>query len=297
MPAPRADWEETGVLLDNIVLYEMSKDLLRAGTTSELFDVIMFSIMGQIGVSSASIMLPRYDDPDTWEIVESRGVTINRDELDFSPSTGILRELIRNREIVDVEDYKNNPDFSDDYYMYIAIDARLLVPVIFNEEVLGVVILGNKLNSADYTGEEKGFFNVIAEYSAFSYRAIHFKELSETGSGPGSHIVAVDKVRLGIEKAGHVDTIREIVREEFRELGIRKFGIFVLDEGTRDFILFATEAEDGLKLTELEFRISANAGLVQELTHAESPVMFNDFHRSKTLIELFYRPAAPWACR
>lgn len=287
MPAPRTDWEESGVLLDNIVLYEMSRDILRAGTTSELFDVILFSIMGQIGVSSASIMLPSYDNPGLWEIVESRGVTVNRDELDFRPTTGILRELITSKEIIDVEDYKNDADLSDDYYTYISIDARLLIPVIFNEDLLGVIILGNKLNSADYTGEEKGFFNVIAEYSAFSYRSIRFKELTETGSGPGSHIVAVDKVRRDIETAGHVGKIRDIIRDEFRELGIDKFGIFVLDEGSRDYLLFATEAEDSLKLEELGFRISANAGLVQELSHAESPVMFNDFYRSKTLIEIF----------
>ena len=284
---PATGWEESGVLLDNIVLYEMSKDILRAGNTTELFDVILFSIMGQIGVSSASIMLPNYEVPGMWEIVESRGVSVNRDELDFSPAAGILKELVTDKEIKDVEDYKNNPDFSDDYYAYISIDARLLVPVIYNDEVLGVIILGNKLNTADYTGEERGFFNVIAEYSAFSYRSIRFKELTETGSGPGSHIVAIDKVRHDIETAGHAVSIRGIIRDVFKELGIEKFGIFVLDEGTRDFLLFAADAEDSLKLDEQEFRISATTGLVQELSHAESPVIFNDFYRSKTLIEIF----------
>lgn len=259
-------WEDSGVLLDNIVLYEMSKDILRAGNTSELFDVILFSIMGQIGVSSASIMLPNFENPGMWEIVESRGVTVNRDELDFRPSAGILKELVTGKEIMDVEDFKNNPDFSDDYYAYISVDARLLVPIIFNEEVLGVIILGNKLNSADYTGEEKGFFNVIAEYSAFSYRSIRFKELTETGSGPGSHIVAIDRVRRDIETAGHAVRIRDIIRDVFKELGIEKFGIFVLDEGSRDYLLFAAEADDDLKLDEQEFRIPANSGLVQELS-------------------------------
>ncbi|HPG51222.1 MAG: diguanylate cyclase [Spirochaetes bacterium] len=284
---PAAGWEESGVLLDNIVLYEMSKDILRAGNTSELFDVILFSIMGQIGVSSASIMLPNYENTEMWEIVESRGVSVNRDELDFSPAAGILRELITNKEIIDVEDYKSDTAFSDDYYTYISIDARLLVPIIFNEEVLGVIILGNKLNSADYTGEEKGFFNVIAEYSAFSYRSIRYKELTETGSGPGSHIVAVDKVRRDIETAGQALRIRDIIRDEFKQLGIEKFAIFALDEASRDYPLFVADAEDSLKLDEHEFRISANSGLVQELSHAESPVIFNDFYRSKTLIEIF----------
>ena len=167
------------VLLDNIVLYELSKDLLRASTMDELFDVILFSVMGQIGVSSSSIMIPSSENPDEWEIVESRGVTINPDEVDFRPTAGILKQMITRKEIIDVEEFKDNAAFSDDYYSYISIDARLLVPVIYNQEVLAAIILGNKLTSENYTGEEKGFFNVIAEYSAFSFRAIRFKEALE----------------------------------------------------------------------------------------------------------------------
>ncbi|TFH38222.1 MAG: GGDEF domain-containing protein, partial [Chrysiogenales bacterium] len=35
------------------------------------------------------------------------------------------------------------------------------------------------------------------------------------------------------------------------------------------------------------FRISARTGLVQEISHAESPILFNDVRKSKTLVEIF----------
>jgi GGDEF domain-containing protein len=285
--ARATSWDDTGVLLDNMALYALSKDILGADSSKELFDVILFSVMGQIGISSSSIMIPGRDKPDEWEIVESRGVTINRDEVDFRPEAGILNQLISRKEAVDIEEFKDNRDFGDDYLAYISIDARMLVPFIYNQDVLGVLILGNKLNSEDYTGEEKGFFTVIAEYSAFAYRSILFKEMSQAGSGPGSHIAAADRVRSRIVEEAHIGGIRDIIRDEFKQLGISSFGIFVKDEGSREYFLFTAEAEDRLKLNELHFRIASTASFIQEISRAESPIIFNDIHRSKSLVEIF----------
>lgn len=280
-------YDDSGALLDNMALYALSKDILSADTAEELFDVILFSIMGQVGVSSSSVMVPGRLDPDEWEIVESRGVTINREEVELRATAGILKELLARKEIIDIEEYKDNTAFSEDYYSYISIDTRLLVPVIHDDTVIGAIILGNKLSSGDYTGEEKGFFTVIAEYSAFAYRAIKFKELNDTGSGPGAHYAAVDGIRGKIVAESGVGRTREIIREELRNLGIMSYGIFVRDDSSRDYIIFATEAEDRLRLEEMNFRIASGSALVQEIAHAESPIMFNDVSRSKSLVEIF----------
>lgn len=286
-PQTKQAWDDSGVLLDNLALYELSRDLLKAASTKELFDVILFSVMGQVGASSSSIMMPSKEIPDEWEIEESRGVTINKDEVVFRPHAGILKELITRKEILDMDEFKDDPAFSDDYYNYISIDAKLLVPITFNDDILGVIVLGNKLNNMDYTGEEKGFFNIIAEYSAFSYRAIRFKEVNDAGSGPGSHISAVDRIRGRIAAEGGIGRVREIIRDEFTGLGITGFSIFVKDEGSRDFVFFTAELENRLKLDEPDFRIPSTATLIQDIARSESPIMFNEPQRSKSLIEIF----------
>jgi GGDEF domain-containing protein len=278
---------DDGALLDNMALYALSKDILRAESSEELFDIILFSIMGQVGVSSSSIMVPGRLDPDEWQIVESRGVTINREEVEFRANRGILKELLSRKEIIDIEEFKDNSDFSEDYYTYISIDTRLLVPVMHNENIIGVIILGNKLSAKDYTGEEKGFFTVIAEYSAFAYRAIQFKELNDSGSGPGSHYAAVDALRGKLASEGGIGRTRDIIREEFRNLGVVRYGIFIKDDSSRDYMVFSTEAEDRLKLYETNFRISSKSAMIHEITHAESPIMFNEARRSKPMVELF----------
>ncbi|MBN2158720.1 MAG: diguanylate cyclase [Spirochaetes bacterium] len=279
--------DESGTLLDNMTLYDLSKDILRADSTEELFDVILFSVMGQIGVSSSSIIIPARENHDEWEIVESRGVTINPEEVDLRPSTGILNEMISRKEIIDIEEFKDNSAYNDDYYTFIAIDSRLLVPIKRDEEVMGAIILGNKLSSEDYTGEEKGFLTVISEFSAFAYRAIKFKEMSQSGSGPGSHIEAVDGLRRKIAVDSQIGSIRNVIRDVFAELGVTCFGIFVKEDSSRDHVLFASEAEDRLRLAESGFRISSSTSLIRDISYAESPIIFNDLHGSKTLVEVF----------
>ncbi|MBN2080037.1 MAG: diguanylate cyclase [Spirochaetes bacterium] len=282
----RADVTGNG-LLDYMALHELSKDILGADSREDLFEVILFTVMGQIGVSSSSIMVRGDERHDEWQIAESRGVTINRDEIDFHPRSGILRELLERKKILDVEEFREGATPGDDYYTYIAIDARLLVPIVWKDEVLGALVLGNKLTSEEYPDEEKEFLRVIAEYAAFAYHALVLKVMNETGSGPGSHIAAADRVRGKISHEGQVARIRDIVQEEFRELGIAGYGMFTIGVSGRDFDIFVADPDDRLQLMGTRFRIASGSGFIQEISRAETPILFNDLRRSKTLVEVF----------
>ena len=278
---------DEGPLLDNLSLYELSKDILHPERMDELFDVILFSIMGQVGVTSSSIMLASDGGSGVWRVAESRGVTINRDEDEFYADRGILKELIARRDIIDVEEFKDKPMFSDDYIKYVGIDARLLVPMVYRDAVVGVITLGNKLNGEDYTGEEKGFFNVIATYAAISYRALRYKELSESGTGAASHIAALEGMRSRLRSEPTTLAVRRVVQEEFRAIGISGFAVYIQNSGCRDYRLFVCDPDDRLRLADLQPRITADSGLIREIAKAESPVIFNDFRRSRSMVEIF----------
>ncbi len=274
-------------LLDYMALHELSKDILGADSRADLFEVILFSVMGQIGVSSSSIMVRGDERHDEWQIAESRGVTINRDEIDFRPRSGILRELLERKAIIDIEEFREGASTGDDYYTYIAIDARLLVPIAWKDEVLGVIVLGNKLTSEEYPDEEKEFLRVIAEYAAFAYHALVMKEMNETGSGPGSHIAAADRVRGKIAHEAQIEKIRDILMEEFRDMGIAGYGIFTESASGRDYEIFVADPDDRLQLMGTRFKIAVGSSFIQEIARAETPILFNDLRRSKTLVEVF----------
>jgi hypothetical protein len=103
---------------DFLVLYEIEKDIMRAGTKAELHDVVLFSIMGQIGASSASIIMADTLDYSNWMVAESRGVTIRNKNMVFNSTKGIVAELLARKDIIDLDDFKTSPVHLEDYYKF-----------------------------------------------------------------------------------------------------------------------------------------------------------------------------------
>ena len=285
LKAAAGEWDGVESALDYAAVYELSKDILHAESAEELFEVILFSVMGQIGVSSSSVMLPDPEFRDQWIIAESRGVTIDREGLSFRAGAGILHELIGRKEILDIEDFKDRAGFSEDYYAYIAIDARMLVPILYHNEVLGAIILGNKLLTEDYAEEEKQFLQAIAEYAAFSYRTIIFKGDGEAAGR--SHTPDLHRMQEKIFAESVPERMRDIIREGFAEAGVASFAIFVKDETSREYVLFAVDGEDRLRLGEQQFRIAPESALVNEIAKAGNPIVYDDYQKSKQVMELF----------
>lgn len=280
-----AEWEGIESALDYAVIYELSKDILHSESAEELFEVILFSVMGQVGVSSSSIMLPDPESRDQWIIAESRGVTIDREGLSFRSGSGILHELTSRKEILDIEDFKDDSAFSDDYYSYIAIDARMMVPIMYHNEVLGAVILGNKLLTEDYTDEERQFLLAIAEYAAFSYRTILYRSDGEAAGR--SHGPDLHRLQEKIFAEPLPDRVRDIIRDGFADAGVSSFAVFVKDETSRDYVLFTVDAADRLGLADQKIRITPDSSLINEITKAENPITYGDYQKSKPVRELF----------
>jgi GGDEF domain-containing protein len=277
---------EYGGPMDYPAFFELSRDILSADSGPELFDVILFSIMGQIGVSSSSIMMPGGNEGAPWEIVESRGVHVNKEEISFNPSDGILEQLIRRKEIIDIEEYRDNTLFIDDYYVYIAIDARMLVPLEYKSEVLGVIILGNKLTEEDFTAEDRNYLAAIAEFSAFSLRAIARKGMGGPISG-GNGSSIIDAIQRKIISDPRGEQTEEIVQGKFREQGILSFAIFILDGAGRDYVLFTCEEEDQLQLKKMRVRIPSDAALINEIMKIEGRRSYIELRQTRAAAAVF----------
>ena len=81
-------------------LYE---DLIKCETPEQLYDVISFSVMGQLAVSSVSVLIP--DDSDYIKIAHSTGINVT-EPVSWSKNRGIFSKIVLTREIVDLDNYK-----------------------------------------------------------------------------------------------------------------------------------------------------------------------------------------------
>lgn len=246
---------------DFLVLYEIGKEIVAAGSREELYDVILFSIMGQIGAASSSIMVPS-DDPRRWIIVDSRGVTVRDPLLYFSTEDRIFQSIIRGRELIDIEQYKDLPEHRDEYYKFISIDARLLSPMSYEGEMIGTIVLGDKITIGDYSEEERDFIQSVCEIAAIALKKIN--EIEKLKDENGRYLTELEyaqeieafvhRLVEGANMRGLSDTIREY----FEQLGIISYALFLRSEDRSEFIPFVVEEQDFLALNESGFSVQAD---------------------------------------
>ncbi len=274
---------------DIIVLYEIEKDIIKAETRENLFEVILFSIMGQIGVSSTSIMLPS-GIGYKWLIAESRGVEIDRRGIEFSSNDAILKKIIFNNRIADIEDY-NRDEFKEEYFKYISIDARILIPMVKDDNALGVIVLGNKITGDDYKDEDFDFIKSIADLSA---RVLHNLSINE------KYIKQIDDLKKNTEiileaevlqekilSFANIEEIQSEIKKYFSSLGIDSYGIFNRFENDATYKPVIVENEDFLLLKELDFNIKLTSNFSRYIFGLGQVVDINDFKKAEIARDVF----------
>jgi GGDEF domain-containing protein len=212
---------------ENMTLYEIGKEISRSETKKVLFEVVIFSIMGQIGTSSASIMI-KSPENDKWIIVNSSGLKSSNKTFSFEASTGILKNI--KKDIIDIEKFKNNPEYTEYYRELTSISARLLIPWFFKGKVLGILALGAKITDDDYTAKEKDFIQAICEASAIELNKINIiekikteYEVSKTGL---DFLQRINNIQEKIIPNNSIKKIKGVIISEFNELGIIQFTVF-----------------------------------------------------------------------
>ncbi|MCP4723544.1 MAG: diguanylate cyclase [bacterium] len=241
---------------DFTVLYEMVKDISKAETKDELYDVILFSITGQIGCSSSSIMVASHEDDNRWIVAGSIGIKV-RENLLFNPFEGILKHL--KRKIIDIETYKNDPECIDQYDQLISIDTRLLAPIIYKKKLIGALILGEKIAEEDYSEEDEDFILSVSSASAAMFNKIDTIERqnkeNQRYKSDLEFYVHLNNLHKDIIRNASLKGIKEIIAGELENLGVECFSIFISNERNDKFVPLIVEKEDSLSIKESNFYI------------------------------------------
>ncbi len=271
------------------ILYNVQKDISRASNLKELFDEILFTVMGQFGVSSASVMVK--SDDKNWVVIETRGITLDEKYKYFDASDRIIEYLIDNDEIVETDEFTDKADYRDSYYKFIGIDAMLLVPMRFDKIITGIIIVGEKLDSTNYTSSEREFLKSISEISStVMYRINSIQTLANKNEELTEKMNEIESDTLFIEKvqncAGLSDA-RTVVQDEFGKDGLVSYGIFILSEKRDKFYPVVCEQEDYLSLSQTGFNINNPSGFIKYLLKNDSPVVFDDIKISAFLRDFF----------
>ncbi|MBN1532711.1 MAG: GAF domain-containing protein [Spirochaetes bacterium] len=279
-----------GSFKDFMVLYETGKEIVQARSEQELFDTLIFLIMGQIAVSSVSIMTRDQDDMNRWTIAASMGVSID-ENISFDGNGGLLRRLSERREILDVEGFSRDDACKDEYLTFISIDARILVPMVYPDELIGIVVIGNKISTEDFTAEEMDFLHSVSRFAVMAYYTLAGRSISrramESLNRKLSSNERIQELRALLYSNDTFDEVKPAIQKEMHLMGVDMYAFYMLNEFNNRYLPVLTEEKDFLSIRESGIAVGVRNGLIQFVQKARGPVAIDEFTTFDAVAEVF----------
>ncbi len=247
--------------------------------------------MGQIGASSSSIMV---EDGDNTGKVDNRRLPRcdhRNKKLFFETSEGIMSQVVKRKIVVDLDEFKDNNRYSDEYYKFVSIDARLVSPLSYGGVITGAIVLGEKLTIGDYSEEEKDFISAVSEISAI---ALHKVNAIETLQDENlrfrrdlEYVNQVDEIKARIVSDVNFKRMEEIIATDFHAMGITGFTAFIDEEKNDRYVPVFTDKNDDLGLKSDKFSLSYSSSLIDYISELRENVKLDDHRRLKVITDAF----------
>ncbi len=276
---------------DYMVLFEIQKEFYRNETVEEVFGTILFSIMGQLGVSSASILFPDKDDINRFVVADSSGLKVSDDNLSWYKEKGILKTIEEFREVIDIDQFKDETDLREEYYSFISINTRLLVPMFEDDELIGAVSIGEKINGENFNTAEINFLNSLSQMAA---NVVAFVEKFEKAESERlalrieSEILSdVDVFQKSLLDTEDSESLTENIRKNFYSLGLESYAVFLQQNDSEDYYPAFFEEDDFMGFEDSGFIIKNDNRFISFLARKNASIIVDNFVDSAVISDTF----------
>lgn len=276
---------------DFVVLYEIGKEIIKAHSLNELYDAILFSVMGQIGSASATLLVVSADDENSLIVADSRGITIKNKNIRFDIRKGLFNILMQSKGVVDIEQFKQETQYRDEYYQLIAIDARLFIPLRYDSKVFGALVLGEKITIGDYSEEEIDFIERINEFAAITYEKVHKMEQLENDIRKSvddrKFWNELDEYKQSLRKYPQKDHFKVSAHSIMKANGFLSYAVYIKNNKDGRYSLLLTDEEDMLLLKDSANSINSDSAFIDYILSLHSAADLEDFDRNRAIREIF----------
>jgi signal transduction histidine kinase len=149
-------------IFDLYTIFEISRHLSSMLDIDSLLDAILFTCIGQMGLSGAAIVV---QDPSTGELskISVKGVNLRETvSWSFSRVGPLARYLQRTPGPQLLNVIRNRiPENSDDFARLKMLEAELIVPLIAKGNLLGILFLPRKLSGTAYQDNDLEFVSIL----------------------------------------------------------------------------------------------------------------------------------------
>jgi hypothetical protein len=141
-----------------INLIELCKELAIADNPDELWESLLFNILGQVGAREAAIFIK---EENRMDLKAFRGF-IFPENFTLSKRSGIERVLQKDLNI-HYGSKLTNDIVGDEYNLFQSLQIELVIPVIQLEELNGFILIGKTIGAGDYSIEDLLYLKLLGE--------------------------------------------------------------------------------------------------------------------------------------
>lgn len=149
-------------IFDLYTIFEISRHLNSMLDVNSLLDAILFTCIGQMGVSGAAIAM-QVEAGGDFSKIHFKGMSLPDSISWIFPRKGPLARLLQRKTKPQLLDrvISTVPQDSDDFTRLVALEAELIVPLITKGDLLGILFLPRKISGMRFQEDDTEFVSIL----------------------------------------------------------------------------------------------------------------------------------------
>jgi GGDEF domain-containing protein len=181
-------------------------------------------------------------------------------------------------------------EYTDYYLECISIDGRCMAPVIYNGELMAVILLGDRMESEEYTKEENYFIMALCETAGIVMNTMLEKEkleseILELKSGIDD-IRESESIGEQFVREDSLGGIKKIIADEFKKYKIESYALFGRSRAGGSFSLIVSD-EKSASIDGFPSAIEEKTRFIMSLGKKGAVIGADDFRQSGEIREVF----------
>ena len=227
-----------------LVLFEITKELLKSKSFDDFFENLMYSIIGQVGPEIMIIFSSRDGNFSQMKIVAHEGIDIEPDYVIKKGDT--LYSLLESEKNVIYARDLLDKDLKDRERVLIANPlTEILIPIRVMDQFSGFIAAGRMISGEDYTEKDFEFLQILVEVSGnFLSKLFDSENLSNEVSELNKIIHSSSSITDFTDKvytSKTLDELYDVVSDNLiNDFKVSSFTFMILDAKSMDYKVFGS---------------------------------------------------------
>jgi diguanylate cyclase (GGDEF)-like protein len=152
------------------VILDISKEINFTLDLKTILDYTTLTVIGQLGITSASIMIRDESDEAFLKIASSKGLIDAAPAQDFriNINSKFVNKIMELKKVTKLEKLYDPRSPEEEIKKLSETGARFCVPLVKKDNIIGILNLGSKLSNEEMSKDEKEFISVLSSLAAIA---------------------------------------------------------------------------------------------------------------------------------